>query len=155
LDVPARRGSRNLAAGHEEHAVDVQIGAAGGAALITERVRRLIADHISSVEQLEILLLLREAADRDWTAEQVNERIRSSLSSVAARLADLETRGFIVRAEGGYRYGPPAAEAAGVDDLAAAYAERRYTVIELIFSRPSDKLRIFARAFRLRGDGDG
>ena len=36
--------------------------------------------------------------------------------------------------------------------LAKDYAERRVTVITLIFSKPVDKLRTFADAFRLRKD---
>ena len=35
--------------------------------MIPEPVKRLIAEHITSVEQLEILLLFRRRADRTWT----------------------------------------------------------------------------------------
>ena len=46
------------------------------------------------------------------------------------------------------RYGPEP-----IDDRSAldrAYAERRVTVINLIFSKPIDKLRSFADAFRIK-----
>jgi hypothetical protein len=45
----------------------------------------------------------------------------------------------------------PALDAA-VAQLAKDYAERRVSVITLIFSKPVDKLRTFADAFRLRKD---
>jgi DNA-binding Lrp family transcriptional regulator len=122
--------------------------------LISEQVRNLLAEHISSVEQLEILLFLREESSSSWTADQINERIRSSLSSVASRLADLEARGFVRRDGAGFRYDPPPDRAAAVDELAVAYAERRFTVIELIFAGPADKTAAFARAFRFRKDDD-
>jgi hypothetical protein len=41
---------------------------------------------------------------------------------------------------------------AAVAQLARDYAERRVTIITLIFSKPVDKLRSFADAFRLRKD---
>ena len=39
-----------------------------------------------------------------------------------------------------------------VTDLERDYAQRRVRVIEYIYSRPSDSVRSFARAFRLRKD---
>ena len=47
---------------------------------------------------------------------------------------------------------PPAKVVAAVAD---AYAERRYTVIDVIFSKPAERIRVFADAFRLRQDDDG
>ena len=120
--------------------------------LIPERVRRLIAEHITSIEQLEILLLFRGLPGQPQTVGQINDRIKSSLTSVTARLADLQASGFLRRTDDRYQYDPGAERAAVVDELAQVYAERRYTVIELIFAKPTDKLRVFARAFKLRGD---
>jgi hypothetical protein len=67
-------------------------------------VRRFIAGHIESVGQLEVLLLLRAAADKQWTT----------------------------------------------DELAESYAKYRVAVIGLIFSKPSEHVRDFPEAFRLR-----
>jgi hypothetical protein len=39
-------------------------------------------------------------------------------------------------------------------DLARLYPERRFTIIEIIFSKPNDKIRSFADAFRIRRDPD-
>jgi hypothetical protein len=122
---------------------------------ISERARTLISQHITSIEQLEILLLLRSEPARSWKPEEVDDRIRSSLSSVSARLADLADRGFLRRDGDGYRYDPGPERAAAVDELSHAYAQRRYSVIDLILSSPSDKLKVFARAFRIRRDDDG
>ena len=125
-------------------------------AVIAQSVRRLIAAHIVSVEQLEVLLLLREHRDRSWTVEQVNDRISSSPSSVASRLVDLERRGFVRHDGTGFRYQGSTIHETALTELAAAYAERKYSVIELIFARATEKLRAFADAFRVRrGDDDG
>jgi hypothetical protein len=120
--------------------------------MISERVKGLIGQHIVSVEQLEVLLLLREEPARDWTTAQINDRIKSSVGSVSERLADLESRGFIKHQGESYRYDPGNPHEATMVELATTYAESRFTVIELIFAKPSDNLRVFARAFRIRGD---
>lgn len=123
---------------------------------IPEAVRRLIADHVKSVEQLEVLLLLRANPDRDWNGDEVSRTLQSQPESAAARLADLAARGFCARrgeGENRYRYAPAtAALARTVDELADSYAKRRHTVISLIFESPSDAIQSFADAFRLRKD---
>jgi DNA-binding IclR family transcriptional regulator len=103
--------------------------------VISNAVRRLIAAHIVSVEQLEVLLLLREHRHHCWTVDQVNDRLRSSPSSVGARLHDLTQRGFLAREPAGFRYGAAPAHEQTLRDLAVAYAERRYSVIDLINGR--------------------
>jgi hypothetical protein len=125
---------------------------------LPEEVRRLIAENIDSVEQLEILLLLFQHPDRSWNAETVARELRISPISAGERLEDLTYDGFVSRADGseaGYRYGPESPELdAAVRGLATAYPTRRVTVINLIFSKPVDKIRTFADAFRLRKKGD-
>lgn len=129
---------------------------------LPEEVVQLVREHILSLEQLEILLLLRARAGQEVTPELVRDEVRTSESSAETRLADLARRGFLkVRNATGqtlYSYQPrDAALARAVDLLERAYAERRYTVIDLIFSKPIDNLRVYAGAFRFRkgNDSDG
>lgn len=120
-------------------------------------MRRLIADHIDSVEQLEILLLLYQHPERSWSAESVARELRVSPMSAGDRLKDMTRAAILARvpgAEGEYRYAPERQMGEAVAGLAAAYSERRVTVINLIFSKPVDKIRTFADAFRLRRDDD-
>lgn len=120
-------------------------------------MRQLIADSIDSVEQLEILLLLLQHPERTWTAESVARELRVSALSAGDRLEDLTHDALLARVKASqeYRYAPGSAaldEAAR--GLATAYSERRVTVINLIFSKPVDKIRTFADAFRLRKKED-
>lgn len=120
-------------------------------------MRRLIADSIDSVEQLEILLLLLQHPARTWTAEEVARELRISPLSAGDRLEDLAHDALLARVKGEeeYRYAPgSAALDEAVRGLATAYTERRVTVINLIFSKPVDKIRTFADAFRLRKKED-
>ena len=124
--------------------------------MISDPVRQFIARHIVSIEQLEILLLLREQRARAWSPAEVNDRIQSSLPSVSDRLEDLVRRGLLRRDDDRFRYDAPADQDAIIAELAAEYRDRRYTVIDLIFSKGSDKLKVFADAFRVKkGDPHG
>jgi hypothetical protein len=120
-------------------------------------VAKLVREHINAVEQLEILLLL-QGNPKEWTALAVSEQIRTGLESARARLVDLEARGFVVRtgdSEPTFRYAPADRTLEPVvAALAKTYAEKRYTIINLIFSKPVDKIRVFADAFKLRNDED-
>jgi hypothetical protein len=125
---------------------------------LPEAVRRLIADHIDSVEQLEILLLLFQHPERSWSAESVARELRISALSAGDRLKDMARAAILSKvpgSEGEFRYAPESPQMGeAVAGLAAAYSERRVTVINLIFSKPVDKIRTFADAFRLRRDDD-
>ena len=123
---------------------------------IDKAVREFIALYINSVELLEILLLLRAAPDKEWRADEVAKALTSTPDSTELRLRDL-TRKELARVEEGepktFRYSPTSEEVdRSVDRVAEAYAKRRTTVIALIFSGPSEGVRGFADAFKLRED---
>jgi hypothetical protein len=122
---------------------------AGG---IPDDVAALIASHIESVEQLEVLLFLRRAGE-PVTVDETMAAVRTHPRSIAARLDDLVRRGLVVA--DGDRYGYAAGERArdaAVDGLADCYARRRTSVIAAIFGDPDESLRAFADSFRLRRD---
>jgi hypothetical protein len=124
---------------------------------ISPDVKRFIHSTINSVEQLEVLLFLMSNPDRHWTADEVSERVRLAEEAVAARLEELSNSDLLVVREGSrsaYCYAPKsniiAEEVAS--SLNAAYKEGRDTVIQLIYTRPLDNIRIFADAFKIRRD---
>jgi hypothetical protein len=114
-------------------------------------VRGFIASHIVSVAQLEVLLLVRAAADKEWTASEVARALVTQPEAAAGWLEDLRGRGLATESEGRYRYTPASAELDQiVDALAESYATYRVAVIGLIFARPSERITSFADAFRIR-----
>lgn len=125
---------------------------------LPEDVRRFIIDSVDSVEQLEILLLLHQHRDRAWDAEAVARELRVSPLSAGERLRELAADGLLEKRGGKpaeYRYAPASPKLdEAVRGLVTAYAERRVTVINLIFSKPVDRIRTFADAFRFRKDDD-
>lgn len=121
---------------------------------LPREVTGFIADHIGSVVELEVLLLLHAQPARQWSAADIGRELRIDPAWVSAHLKEMSARGLLSRSdepEPIYAYRPGTAELdAAVNGLASAYADRRVTVITLIFSKPPDKIRSFADAFRLR-----
>jgi hypothetical protein len=127
-------------------------------AVIPARVQRFIAKHIDSIEKLEVLLLLRARAERDWNARDVSLELRITEPSALARLEDLTARRLLEKrgtTPPTYHFRPESAEdGEDVSELQATYSTRRVSVISFIFSKPLDKVRGFADAFRLKRDKD-
>ena len=123
---------------------------------IPEIVRRFIIEHINSVESLEILLLLSTGTLGEYTAEEVSRTLRTSLESAAARLQELHRSKLLARVECAtsvkFRFDASAPGANIVVDLEKVYKTRRVSVISFIYSNPTDPLRAFSDAFRLRKD---
>lgn len=122
---------------------------------VSEAVERFVAAHISSIELLEVLLLLRRSDGREWKDAEVAREIGSSIMSIRDRLANLAARGLISAREADddiwYRYAPAQEAGAIIDDLARAYKERRLAIIDLIYARPAPSdIETFSDAFRIR-----
>ena len=115
-------------------------------------VESFIAYCINSVEQVEILLLLRAHAERRWTIAELSEHLRSSKRSVGLRVTSLVAHGLVARDGTSFRYSANAEDDALVQRLGAVYEERRTAVIDRIFSEGRDPLQRFADAFRFRED---
>lgn len=123
---------------------------------IPDNVKALIASHISSVVQLELLLLLHAEPNRERTPADISRELRIDAAWVGGQLRELCAASLLTCSEGPnpsfrYRTARPELHDA-VEGLARAYAERRVTVIALIFSKPADPIRSFTDAFRLRRD---
>jgi hypothetical protein len=116
-------------------------------------VRQLL-DRLDSIAQLELLLLLQRTAPDEWTAEQLAAELRIEPSWALAQLALLGANGLLTECEPGsgrYRFDPATpALAKAVEALAACYGEQRVTVVSVLYSRPVDRIRVFADAFRIR-----
>lgn len=122
--------------------------------MIPEELLQFLRDHIDSVEQLEILILLCQSGDRSWTAEEIARELRSSQSSVSKRLEEFASKRFLKVVEQSprrYSYAPVDESARRrIEELRELYKVRRVTVIDAIFSKPVDKIKVFADAFKFR-----
>jgi hypothetical protein len=115
---------------------------------ITAELQQFIAQHVHSLEQLEILCLLSDYPQESFKPEAVFRSIQSSEKSIADRLTIFANGGVLNVSPDGYRL---ASRYQGlVTGLAKAYRERRVSVIEIIYRPPTTPIHDFAEAFRLK-----
>lgn len=124
---------------------------------LSEPVRLLLREHMTSFERLDVLMFLHKNEAREWSAEQLNERLNVPVELGRDTLAGLETSGLVQRSSDAatFRFAPATpALAAAVGELSVAYREHSAAVmsamsiyaIERIRSGP---MRAFADSFRL------
>jgi hypothetical protein len=121
------------------------------------RVREFLLAYVDSIEQLEALLFLASRPTSALTTIEVADELRTAPSSAANRLAKLRDHRLVDVLPGDlHRVHGDAELAETLRQVADCYRERRVTVVTLIYSRPSDVVRVFTNAFVLKkGPKDG
>lgn len=124
---------------------------------ISQRTREFLLAHVDSIESLEVLLLLADRPMVAFTAEQVSDQLRTAAASAANRLSHLHTHRLVDIVDGSaYRLRDDAELAETLKQVAEAYRQWRVTVVTLIYSRPSEVVRVFSDAFVFKkGKRDG
>lgn len=116
----------------------------------SETFRTFVNKHITSVEQIEVLLILVANPNRVWPIAEISAILRSSPNSIASRLEALRNAKLAKGTfEEGFQYAASGRSHQMVEMLQEEYGARRFSVIELVFSKP-DPMQSFAEAFRLR-----
>lgn len=120
---------------------------------LSSELRAFLHEYIKSVEQAEILLLLFRTSPREWNAVRVSRELRIDAVSAARRLSDLQLSGLLSARseEDALHYWYEGALDPLVRELAHEFAERPTAVGSAIYAPPTDDVRAFADAFRLRG----
>lgn len=122
---------------------------------LPDDIRRFLDWNIETIDQLEVLRVLGEKSDREWTAALLAAEVQADPQLVAAHAAALQGRGLLTAQQRGadlvIRYGARTPELQHlVDRLLQLYRERPVTMIKMVYERAKDPLRKFADAFRLR-----
>lgn len=122
---------------------------------ISPAVRDFINLHIESFDSLEVLLLLFDQRDKEWTLAAVSKALALNEPAVESRLVDLKTAGTVqlrlVDGQKLYRFFPASADTARVvEDLARSYTTYPVRIVNLIFTRPISKVRTFPEALKKR-----
>lgn len=124
------------------------------ASTVPEHLQRFIRERLPSLEQIEIVILLRNDPSRAWTALEVSEKLGTPPESTAMRLFLLASNGVLAFESSGvpkYRYAAadPATDQL-VTELARLFEEQRDALYELVGAPTRDPLRSFADAFKLK-----
>ena len=125
-------------------------------ASIPVEVDRFLLKYITSLEQLEVLLLVSALPDREWSAEDVYRVVMTTPPLVSQRLEEFVQAGFLICRSAEpvlYRYAPRTEELAHqLATVGAFYKVSRHKVVEFIYSQKQEPLAEFSEAFRLKRD---
>lgn len=120
---------------------------------VSEPLGQFLKQRLSSIEQIEIMLLLRGDQTRAWTAMDVAGALGMAPEAAAMRLFLLASAGLLSFEPAGvpqYRYiGLDAETEVLFGELAEVYASDRPAVASAI-GAPPDPIRSFADAFKLK-----
>lgn len=121
-------------------------------------VVRFVAEHIASLDQLELLLLLLQSPDKWWDATSVAREIGMDTNSARRALERFASHNLLAIAITGdvrYRFQPGEARLRdGAEAFNAAYRTNRLAILHLVTAQPERGIRDFAKAFRIRRDDD-
>ena len=123
---------------------------------VSKNVRRFLASSISSVPQLEALLLLcaEGGAAREWDGPTIASRIYQPERDTLSMLDELAGIGLLERLSEmplRFRYAPRTPEiSAAVREVAAAYATHLVAITQIIHAKRDVNAVRFADAFRWR-----
>ena len=105
-------------------------------------VKEFLETQVTSLVQLEVLLLLRKSEGRAWSAKEIGHELRSDIAWIEEHLDSLVVTGFLVLGEADaratYSYAPSTEDVRRLaDGVACAYEERRLGVISLVYAGSS------------------
>jgi hypothetical protein len=118
---------------------------------IPAHVRDFLLAHVDSIELLEVILMLAARPTTAFTTVEVSDQLRTAPSSAANRLTHLRDHKLVDVLPGDrYRLREDTELVETLRQVAAAYRDWRVSVVTLIYSRPSDVVRVFTDAFVLK-----
>ena len=119
---------------------------------LAPQLRGFIAEHFDSVESVEIVLLLRRSPQTFWAPAAVADQIGIREAVAGAKMNALARSGILTAGTEthSFRFAPrdeTLDKLAG--ELAVAYADRRVSVINTIYSANLERIRAFSNAFKV------
>lgn len=122
---------------------------------ISEEVKKFIHKYIDSLAKLEVLLLLHNNPSDLFSAQMIAQEMRTNHDAVLATLKELQADNFITLENPEnqfYQYNRGNKDDMWIRQVDSAYTNYRHSIITIIFSKPSDSIRSFADAFKLKKD---
>ena len=114
-------------------------------------VRDFILKHISSVAQIEALLLIWSSPEERWGLPEIAARIYTSETETAKVIDELSADGFVVCANGGFRLNASEENVEMIRRLQEVYARYLIPVTDVIHSK-SRLAPSMAETFQLQKD---
>jgi hypothetical protein len=105
-------------------------------AKLPKDVRRLIARHIDSIQQVEILALLLRERERDWSSAEISRALQIPIAACENWLDRFLSAEILSGGNGRVRLPGDGREARSVAELVELHSRRRMSVIDAIYGRP-------------------
>ena len=120
---------------------------------VSERLKTFLEQRLSSLDQIEVVMLLRADPARSWTAPEVAAALGTAPETAAMRLFLLASGGLIAfepSAIPRYRYASVDVETNSMlQELSEVLAANREAVMAAV-ETPRDPIRSFSDAFKLK-----
>ncbi|MEZ0393331.1 MAG: hypothetical protein ACAH59_14020 [Pseudobdellovibrionaceae bacterium] len=120
---------------------------------LQDEVKQFIFVHIKSVAELEVLLFIFRQPTKRWTSRFLSQELRSNPSYAESLLQQLAKTGLLEKTESSKEYcfnTSLDSEIRIIQEIERLYQTRRLSLINLIYESPTDKIRTFADAFKIR-----
>lgn len=121
---------------------------------IPQEIRDFLNDCIESVSQLELLFLIYEQKTNIWTAESISKEMRTHASMAQKQMEVLVHKGILKKEnEHTFSYAPVKdITDERVKQLYHLYHVKPVSIVTYIYTKPEDKLKGFADAFKFKKD---
>jgi hypothetical protein len=110
---------------------------------LSDDIKNLINRYISSVEQMDVLRFLYDNPDSFYSPKRLSQHFKSSPHSIEKRLNELAHHGILTQRTGTikeFKYEPQSESLKkDLQQLMNVYAERRYSVIDLIYNKTNGR----------------
>lgn len=125
--------------------------------LIPADIDTFLRAHIESIDHVEILRILGDSPQRDWSIGDLAKECQISVATATACAQTLENHGLIktqmIDGQAQCKFGPRSPEIEQqLSRVLQFYKERPVTLIKRIYALTSDRLKAFADAFQFRKD---
>jgi hypothetical protein len=124
----------------------------------TEQLKSFLRDHVSSIEELSILLFFVRSRRKPWSSSEVATALQLSEPAVESALVGLTAAAAPVERDPAdptsYRYAPSPGQEPLLSTLSRCYGEEPVTILQLMSSNAMERVRSatakrLADAFRL------
>jgi hypothetical protein len=118
---------------------------------LPEGIQQFLAENVHSVEQLEILLLLRASPDHVWAVREVYQRVLTNEKSVEQSLGKLCDHDLIRKVdETAFQFKTSPNTEKILEELARLYKEKPTRILYALYGAQRPELDAFTQAFRVR-----
>lgn len=123
--------------------------------ILPQTVRNFLSEHIQSTDDIDVLMLLRGAPQKQWSALEVSEVLRIDPISAGNRLVALSLQGLVSHRDGAgrlydFRYSAPKAIDKIAEELTTLYAQHRAEIHEYVARNQREQMNAMADAFRIK-----